>query len=279
MQDTQSSGNGWRWIGAILLVLLLIVLWLAGYGPGASLARGCCGAAQEVVAAAPAPAATAPVVAPLAAATVQASIVGGKVTLRGQVDSDATKKQLLAQAEEAFGPGKIIDELTVGTGLGALGSVTLLGQVGGDGEKTARGDAAARAFGASVKIDNQLTVQAPAVPSETVAPDCGKAMQLNVEFASGSARLTATGKRYLDQVIKCISAPTEVAGHTDNRGSDALNQRLSVARANAVKAYLVSKGVKAELLTTAGYGASKPLASNDTGDGRAKNRRIELLAK
>jgi OOP family OmpA-OmpF porin len=210
---------------------------------------------------------------------VQASIVGGKVTLRGQVDSDATKKQLLAQAEGAFGSGNVIDELTVGTGLGALGSVTLLGQVGSDSEKTARGDAAARAFGASVKIDNQLTVQAPAVPSATVAPDCGKAMQLNVEFASGSARLTATGKRYLDQVIMCISAPTEVAGHTDNRGSDALNQRLSVARANAVKAYLVSKGVKAELLTTAGYGASKPVASNETGDGRAQNRRIELLAK
>jgi OOP family OmpA-OmpF porin len=277
MQDTQSSGNGWRWMGAILLVLLLIVLWLAGYGPSASLARGCCGATQQQVAAAPA--ATAPVVAPLAAATVQASIVGGKVTLRGQVDSDATKKQLLAQAEGAFGPGNVIDELTVGTGIGALGSVTLLGQVGSDSEKTARGDAAARAFGASVKIDDQLMVQAPAVPSATVAPDCSKAMQLNVEFASGSARLTSIGKRYLDQVVKCISAPTEVAGHTDNRGSDALNQRLSVARANAVKAYLVSKGVKAELLTTAGYGASKPVASNDTDDSRARNRRIELLAK
>ena len=69
----------------------------------------------------------------------------------------------------------------------------------------------------------------------------------------------------------------EVAGHTDSMGSEEYNQGLSERRANAVQDYLVSKGVRASRMTAKGYGESMPVASNDTDEGRAENRRVELI--
>jgi OOP family OmpA-OmpF porin len=68
----------------------------------------------------------------------------------------------------------------------------------------------------------------------------------------------------------------EIGGHTDNIGSAEYNMKLSEGRANAVMQYLVSKGVDAKRLTAKGFGLTKPAASNDTQEGRAKNRRVEL---
>ena len=65
-------------------------------------------------------------------------------------------------------------------------------------------------------------------------------------------------------------------GHTDSIGSDAYNQKLSVRRAEAVKAYLVSKGVEPNRVYTEGKGEKQPVASNKTKEGRAKNRRVEI---
>ena len=65
-------------------------------------------------------------------------------------------------------------------------------------------------------------------------------------------------------------------GHTDSVGSDAYNQKLSVRRAEAVKAYLVNKGVDKARVYTEGKGESQPVADNKTKEGRAKNRRVEI---
>ncbi|MDO4232665.1 MAG: OmpA family protein, partial [Lautropia sp.] len=65
-------------------------------------------------------------------------------------------------------------------------------------------------------------------------------------------------------------------GHTDSVGNDAYNQRLSVRRAEAVKAYLVSKGVDPARVYTEGKGETQPVADNKTRDGRAQNRRVEI---
>ena len=78
----------------------------------------------------------------------------------------------------------------------------------------------------------------------------------------------------LDQHERVV---VEVAGHTDSIGTEAYNQGLSVRRADAVKDYLVSKGVTASRLSARGYGESQPVASNDTEAGRAENRRVELI--
>ena len=68
-----------------------------------------------------------------------------------------------------------------------------------------------------------------------------------------------------------------VEGFTDSRGADDMNQKLSQDRANAVKDYLVSQGVKPEKLRALGRGEANPIASNDTAEGRANNRRVEIV--
>jgi OOP family OmpA-OmpF porin len=70
-----------------------------------------------------------------------------------------------------------------------------------------------------------------------------------------------------------------VEGHTDNVGADAYNMNLSKERAKAVMDYLVSKGVPATKISSVGYGEEKPIASNETEEGRSKNRRVEIKAK
>jgi outer membrane protein OmpA-like peptidoglycan-associated protein len=70
-----------------------------------------------------------------------------------------------------------------------------------------------------------------------------------------------------------------IDGHTDNTGTDKVNDSLSIKRAEATKAYLVSKGIDAGRLTTAGFGSKQLVADNKTADGRKKNRRIEINIK
>ena len=92
--------------------------------------------------------------------------------------------------------------------------------------------------------------------------------------------LKAEGKAKLDDLagkLKGISLEVIIAvGHTDSVGTDAYNQKLSVARSEAVKAYLVSKGVEKNRIYTEGKGETSPVADNKTAEGRAKNRRVEV---
>ena len=92
--------------------------------------------------------------------------------------------------------------------------------------------------------------------------------------------LKTEGKAKLDDLagkLKGISLEVIIAvGHTDSVGTDAYNQKLSVARSEAVKAYLVSKGVEKNRIYTEGKGETSPVADNKTTEGRAKNRRVEV---
>jgi OOP family OmpA-OmpF porin len=102
-----------------------------------------------------------------------------------------------------------------------------------------------------------------------------------VYFDFNQATIKPEGLAVLDQAAALLQkherVVVEVAGHTDNAGSDAYNQGLSERRANAVRDYLTSQGVTATRLTARGYGESQPVASNDTDEGRAENRRVELI--
>jgi len=88
------------------------------------------------------------------------------------------------------------------------------------------------------------------------------------------------GKAKLDDLIskvKAINLEVIIAvGHTDSVGSEAYNQKLSVRRAEAVKAYLVTKGIEKNRIYTEGKGEKQPVASNKTAEGRTKNRRVEI---
>jgi outer membrane protein OmpA-like peptidoglycan-associated protein len=101
-----------------------------------------------------------------------------------------------------------------------------------------------------------------------------------VTFASGSAVLTPASQAVLDRVaVQLVGAPevnVEVQGHTDNTGSVNGNIRISQLRADAVRDYLISKGVAAGRLTARGYGPTEPAVPNTTAANRAQNRRVEL---
>ena len=99
-------------------------------------------------------------------------------------------------------------------------------------------------------------------------------------FDTGKSVLKPEAKAKLDDLVsKTGGINLEViiaVGHTDSDGSDAYNQRLSVARSESVKAYLVSKGVEKNRVYTEGKGEKQPVADNKTKEGKAKNRRTEI---
>lgn len=102
----------------------------------------------------------------------------------------------------------------------------------------------------------------------------------NVQFATGKSVLTKGATTELDKLVKILTDhPTlklSIDGYTDNTGKAAMNLALSQKRADAVKAYLIKKGISADILTATGHGIDNPIADNKTATGRALNRRVEF---
>lgn len=116
-----------------------------------------------------------------------------------------------------------------------------------------------------------------------VKPEVQKAVALaitGVTFETAKAIIKTSSNKELDNAVKVLNEnPTiklEIEGHTDSSGDDAMNLKLSQERADAVKDYLVNKGIEAKRLTAKGYGETKPIADNNTKEGRAKNRRVDF---
>ena len=126
-----------------------------------------------------------------------------------------------------------------------------------------------------------VTPPPPPKPAPKPAPVAEKVtLAADVLFDFDKSVLKPEGKNKLDDLankIRGINLEVVIAiGHTDSIGSDAYNQKLSVRRAESVKAYLVSKGVEPNRIYTEGKGEKQPVASNKTKDGRQKNRRVEI---
>jgi OOP family OmpA-OmpF porin len=120
-----------------------------------------------------------------------------------------------------------------------------------------------------------------ATPAPTPAPAPKKLELTGVNFEYDKAVLRQEDMPILDNAAAQLgewgNVKVEVAGHTDDRGSDDYNNALSQQRADAVRDYLISKGIAADRLTAKGYGEAQPVADNGSDEGRAKNRRVELV--
>ncbi|MBC8112527.1 MAG: OmpA family protein, partial [Verrucomicrobia bacterium] len=103
----------------------------------------------------------------------------------------------------------------------------------------------------------------------------------NIQFKTGSVIITEQSVPSLDEVADIMKRETlfelDIEGHTDNQGNAAANKLLSQKRADAVKNYLIKKGIAKDRMIARGYGAERPLTSNDTPERRAKNRRVDLV--
>lgn len=123
-------------------------------------------------------------------------------------------------------------------------------------------------------------VAAPA-PTPAPAPPAKKKIVLRgVNFDFDKASIRADSRPVLDEAVQTLKAESAITitaeGHTDSVGAEPYNQQLSERRAAAVRDYLVKGGIDAARIQTQGLGESQPVASNDTADGRAQNRRVEL---
>lgn len=231
----------------------------------------------------------------------QATTVPGRIVISGAVPDEATKAALLARLAEVYGTAAIDDRVTVGGVIAPPNwsthipklmtqqlksiskgqlviegtNVSLRGEVGSEAARQEIASNFAGALNPTYVIKNGLRVTAASqtMLDQTLANRA-------IEFEAGSALLAESGKLILDemaQTLKKVSARKfEVIGHTDNSGSPARNLALSRTRADSVRTYLVAKGIPSELIATSGMGADQPIVSNDTEEGRKRNRRIEF---
>lgn len=141
-------------------------------------------------------------------------------------------------------------------------------------ERQARLDAEKKAQDAMDALSKSLAVKADT--RGTVITLSG-----GVVFATGQATILPGAQAQLNQVADALKTQAEhhfvVEGHTDNQGTDAINNQLSTKRANAVRDYLIVRGVAAAAITAQGFGSSRPVGDNKNPEGRAMNRRVEII--
>lgn len=234
----------------------------------------------------------------------------GTLTLTGNVSDESLRKSLLADASKSFFGERVIDQLKVvpgapeGFAAAASGLLAQLARLNAgegvvsNGDVSLKGDAlyprAAEQIKAALigllpqgyKADASLGV-AP-LEAVTDAAGCQQVFNAllakgNIYFETGQAAIDKISAGIIDRLaavaLRCPNANLEVSGHTDATGSDEINNDLSRRRAQAVTERLLAAGLDAAHLSAAGYGSTQPIASNDTEEGRAKNRRIEFRVK
>ncbi len=188
---------------------------------------------------------------------------------------------------------KLAEGTLVGSGVGATVGAAAGAIAGKDAKSTAIGAAIGTAVGAGVgaligkKMDKKAEELAAieAAKVETVE-DANGLEAIKVTFDSGilfalnKADLNATSKQSLkdfaDKMADLPDTDITIYGHTDNTGSDAVNERLSLQRAQSVEKYLNNCGISNSRMTAEGKSYYMPVASNETAEGRAQNRRVEI---
>jgi OOP family OmpA-OmpF porin len=232
------------------------------------------------------------------------------LTLTGNVPDDKVHGALVATAGRKFFNEKVADNLKASVGapagfaaavvpaLGALSRLSTGTLVVSDREVKLSGDAFYDA--AAVQIRAGLGKDFPqgwqfkadiSVKPAAAPVDATVCQQLFSDLLSkGTIRFPAAQStidpdsaglldRLIETALRCPTARIEIAGHTDADGEDGFNQALSEKRAQAVMDYLVKAGLPADRFTAVGYGSTQPVASNETDEGKAHNRRIEFVVR
>jgi len=232
------------------------------------------------------------------------------LTLTGYVPDNNVHAAITAAAGRKFFSEKVVDNLKASIGapsgfvsavvpaLGALSRLSTGTLVVTDREIKLSGDALYDAAVAQIRgnlakdFPEGWQVKADISVKPAAAPvDASVCQQLfsellakgKIRFESGRAAIDLDSSGLLDRLVetalRCPTTNVEIAGHTDADGEDAFNQALSEKRAQAVTDYLVKAGLPASRFTATGYGSSQPVATNDTDEGKARNRRIDFLVR
>lgn len=181
-----------------------------------------------------------------------------------------------------------------GGGLGAGAGAALgagIGAIAGGGKGAAWGAGIGAIVGGTAgtivgnKMDKQKAELEKINGAQVESINDGQAIKVTFEsgilFATNSSSLSAASQNSLGQFATSLrnnpDTDIQIIGHTDNTGSDAINNPLSEKRAQAVYNFLLQKGVTGNRMTSAGYGSSQPVADNSTAAGRAENRRVEVF--
>lgn len=232
---------------------------------------------------------------------VQPSATQSPVVVSGVVPDEATRQAILNRVREVYGRERVVDQLGVaattapanwvdyvqklvtsdlkGVQRGHLrisgNTVELVGETDSAATREKIVGNMAASLNPTYTVNNKLQiVEAPQARIDSIL--IGKI----VEFESGSAVLTPVGRQVLDELVPVLKTLNgrriQIIGHTDASGLRQSNVALSQARAAAVKNYLVANNLPPGALQTLGAGPDQPLVSNETPEGRAKNRRIEF---
>jgi len=237
----------------------------------------------------------------LAPALAQTGAAPNQVVVAGTVPDEATRNAILARVREVYGAERVVDQLGVGSVVappnwsgyvqkivspqlkqvsrGQLNingnNIELKGEVANESQRQQLAADMATALNPTYAVRNALRVAA----QEQTVLDATLGNRI-IEFEPGSSVLRPVGRNILDEMaatlLKLGNKKVEVIGHTDSQGGRDTNVVLSLARADAVRSYLAGKGVPPSLISTSGSGPDRPVAGNDTADGRARNRRIEF---
>jgi len=241
---------------------------------------------------------------PVAAGTLRVHVASGNITLDGPVKDAGEKGKIEDAAATRFGKDNVVSNLAAsatadsaewltkvmpalplkGTGFGPIDVAVTKTDI------TVSGRVPTAAAGKSL-LESVKDASGRAVNDELDIVVAGAAglLQRNIDlavkgrtisFLTGSAGITKSGQKVLIALAVPLkaggSSKVVIGGYTDDVGDASANLKLSRARANSVKVFLVKRGVKATRLIVRGYGETKPIATNNTEAGRSKNRRIEF---
>jgi peptidoglycan-binding protein ArfA len=297
----RSLGLAWL-IGLVVIPLLIAAIGYGAYDHTRS-GAGPSSAAPSIKPGAP----------KLSLAPLSISRNGNNITLSGDFPDDSAKATLMKTLKGALGPGvSVIDQIKIDPSVDALDfskagpifsdsasitdfnltvnvdTVTLTGTAASTDQKNTIDQAATHTW-SNLNVVDHLVVNGPPPPRGPPPPDPCADLQAAINtvtrgpvtFAADGFSLTPADNQILSQVADklkaCPNAHITLNGYTDNTGTEGINIPLSSQRGNTVADFLVAQGVARDHLVVRGLVSINPFASNDTPDGRAKNRRVEIV--